>query len=94
MPGRTVLTQHPAGIVKCEPISAEKNLSKKVLPAILVELMRVRIVDSVRGANGAYQSKGSPKKTSLFRILLEVRNASASTLDHTSLSDLCRCRRN
>jgi len=94
LPAPAVLAQHPAGILKSEPISAEKNLSKKVLQAILVELMRVRIVDSIRGANGGYQSQGSPKKTSLVRILLDVRNASANSLDHTSLSDLCCCRRN
>jgi Rrf2 family protein len=119
--------QHPASVVKSEHITAEENLSKKVLQAILLELMRVRIVISVRGANGGHQSKGSPKKTSLgqviygidgphapfedeeslcwlvstdwkhralVRILLVVRNASANILDHTSLSDLCCCRRN
>jgi DNA-binding IscR family transcriptional regulator len=102
-----------------------ENLSKEVLPAILLELMRVRSVDSIRGANGGYPAKGSPKKTSLdpaiydppapfdeqelplcwlvstdwkhralVRILLDVRNASANTLDHTFLSDLGCCRRN
>jgi DNA-binding IscR family transcriptional regulator len=123
----TVLAQPPAGIVKSEPITAEENLSRKVLPAILLELMRVRSLDSVRGGHGGYPSKGSPKKTSLdpvisgiddppapfddqeslcwlvstdwkhralIRILLDVRNASANTLDYTSLSDLGCCRRN
>ena len=127
MPALTVLAQHPAGVVKSEHITAEENLSKKVLQAIRLELMRVRIVIGIRGANGGYQSKGSPKKTSLgqvicgvdgplapfededslgwlvstdwkhralVRILLDVRNASANILDHTSLSDLCCCRRN
>lgn len=32
-----------------------------------------------------------PKHRPLFRVLLDVRNATASILDHTSLSDLC-CR--
>jgi Rrf2 family protein len=123
----TLLVQHPAGVVKIEHIAAEENLSKKVLEAILLELMRVRIVISIRGANGGYQLKGSPKETCLgqvicgidgplapfeddeslcwlvstdwkhrafVRILLDVRNASGNILDHTSLSDLCCCRRN
>jgi DNA-binding IscR family transcriptional regulator len=120
----TVLAPHPAGIVKSEPITAEENLSQEVLPAILLQPMRVRSADSIRGANGGYPSKGSPKKTSLdpaiylppapfddqqslrwlvstdwkpralVRILLDVRNASANTLDHTFLSDLGCCRRN
>jgi hypothetical protein len=120
----TVLVQHPAGIVKSEPVTAEENLSKEVLPAILLELMRVRSVDSIRGANGRYPSKGLPKQTSLdpviydppapfdeqgslcwlistdwkhralVRIPLDIRNASANTLDHNFLSDLGCCRRN
>jgi Rrf2 family protein len=32
-----------------------------------------------------------PKHRPLFRVLLDVRNATAQILDHTSLSDLC-CR--
>jgi len=32
-----------------------------------------------------------PKHRPLFRVLLDVRNATARILDHTSLSDLC-CR--
>lgn len=32
-----------------------------------------------------------PKHRPLFRVLLDVRNATAGILDHTSLSDLC-CR--
>ena len=32
-----------------------------------------------------------PKHRPLFRVLLDVRNATANILDHTSLSDLC-CR--
>jgi len=38
--------------------------------------------------------KGDPKHRPLFRILLDVRNATARILDHTSLADLCCCSRN
>ncbi|HXX18688.1 MAG TPA: Rrf2 family transcriptional regulator [Candidatus Acidoferrum sp.] len=34
-----------------------------------------------------------PKHRPLFRVLLDVRNATARILDHTSLADLC-CSRN
>ncbi|MFZ0618222.1 MAG: Rrf2 family transcriptional regulator [Candidatus Acidiferrales bacterium] len=34
---------------------------------------------------------GDPKHRPLFRVLLDVRNATARILDHTSLADLC-CR--
>ncbi len=35
-----------------------------------------------------------PKHRPLFRILLDVRNATARILDHTSLAALCCCSRN
>ncbi len=123
----TVLAQHPTGVVKIKDIAAEEDLPEKFLEAILLDLKRARIVDSLRGANGGYQLKrpakkislgevirridgplapfedaeslrrrvnGDPKHRPLFRILLDVRNATAKILDHTSLSDLCCSSRN
>ena len=123
----TVLAQHPTGVVKIKDIAAEEDLPEKFLEAILLDLKRARIVDSLRGAHGGYQLKRSPKKISLgevirridgplapfedaeslrrrvnadpkhrplFRILLDVRNATARILDHASLSDLCCSSRN
>lgn len=120
----TVLAEHPTGVVKIKDIAAQEDLPEKFLEAILLELKRARIVDSVRGAHGGYQLKRPPAKISLgevirridgplapfedaeslrrrvnsdprhrplFRVLLDVRNATAGILDHTSLSDLC-CR--
>ena len=123
----TVLAQHPTGVVKIRDIAAEEDLPEKFLEAILLDLKRARIVDSLRCAHGGYQLKRSPKKISLgevirridgplapfedaeslrrrvnadpkhrplFRILLDVRNATARILDHASLSDLCCSSRN
>ena len=123
----TVLAQHPTGVIKIKDIAAEEDLPEKFLEAILLDLKRARIVDSLRGARGGYQLKRSPKKISLgevirkidgplapfedaeslrrringdrkhrplFQILLDVRNATAKILDHTSLSDLCCSSRN
>ncbi len=120
----TVLAEHPTSVLKIKDIAAEQNLPEKFLEAILLDLKRARIVDSVRGAHGGYHLKRPPKKISLgevlrridgplapfedaeslrrrvrtdakhrplFRVLLDVRNATAGILDHTSLSDLC-CR--
>lgn len=121
----TVLAErHPQGVVKTREIAAAEELPEKFLEAILLELKRARIVDSVRGAHGGYQLKREPKDISLgevirridgplapfedaeslrrriksdakhrplFRILLDVRNATAGILDHTYLADLC-CR--
>jgi Rrf2 family protein len=120
----TVLAEHPKGVVKIKDIASVEDLPEKFLEAILLDLKRARIVDSVRGAHGGYQLKRPPKKIflgevlrridgplapfedaeslrhridtdpkhrPLFRVLLDVRNATAGILDHTSLSDLC-CR--
>jgi Rrf2 family protein len=120
----TVLAEHPEGVIKIKDIAAKEQLPEKFLEAILLDLKRARIVNSVRGAQGGYQLKRSPKKITLgevirridgplspfedaeslrqriqsdpkhrplFRILLDVRNAAAEILDHTSISDLC-CR--
>jgi Rrf2 family protein len=38
--------------------------------------------------------KNDSKHRPLFRVLLDVRNATAKILDHTSLSDLCCSSRN
>ena len=127
MQALTVLAQHPTGVVKIKDIAAEEDLPEKFLEAILLDLKRARIVDSLRGARGGYQLKRPPKKISLgevirkidgplapfedaeslrrrvngdrkhrplFQILLDVRNATAKILDHTSLSDLCCSSRN
>jgi Rrf2 family protein len=123
----TVLAQHPSGVVKIKDIAAEEDLPGKFLEAILLDLKRARIVDSLRGAHGGYQLKRPAKKISLgevirkidgplapfedaeslrrrvnsdpkhrplFRVLLDVRDATAKILDHTSLSDLCCSSRN
>jgi Rrf2 family protein len=120
----TVLARRPDEIIKIKAIAAEEHLPEKFLEAILLELKRARIVDSVRGAHGGYELKRPAKKISLgevirridgplapfedfeslrrrvntdrkhrplFQILLDVRNATASILDYTFLSDLC-CR--
>ena len=127
MQALTVLAKHPIGVVRIKDIAAEENLPEKFLEAILLDLKRARIVNSLRGPRGGYQLKRSakeislgevirridgplspfedaeslrqrihddPKHRPLFRLLLDVRNATAKILDHTSLSDLCCRNRN
>lgn len=127
MQALTVLAQPAAGVVKIKDIASQENLPEKFLEAILLDLKRARIVDSIRGARGGYQLKRSPKEISLgevirkidgplapfedadslrhrvnsdpkhrplFRVLLDVRNATAKILDNTYLSDLCVRTRN
>ena len=124
MQALTVLAEHPTGVLKIKDIAAAEELPEKFLEAILLDLKRARIVDSIRGAHGGYQLRRPPKKITLgevlrridgplapfedaeslrrrvqtdpkhrplFRVLLDVRNATAGILDHTTLSDLC-CR--
>ena len=124
MQALTVLAEHPTGVLKIKDIAAAEELPEKFLEAILLDLKRARIVDSIRGAHGGYQLRRpakkitlgeilrridgplapfedaeslrhrvqtDPKHRPLFRVLLDVRNATAGILDHTTLSDLC-CR--
>jgi Rrf2 family protein len=53
----------------------------------------VRVIDGPLAPFGdavelAYRVKTEPRHAGLFDVFLEVRNASAKILDHTSLSDL------
>jgi len=115
--------QYPDGVVKIHDIAREEDLPEKFLEAILRDLKRMRVVKSLRGANGGYQLNRAPEKIylgevlrridgplapfedaeslrrrvrsdakhrPLFKVLLEVRNATARIMDHTSIADLCQ----
>ena len=120
----TVLARHyPDDVVKIHDIARKEQLPEKFLEAILRDLKRARVVNSVRGAGGGYLLKRPPEQIflgdvirsidgplapfedaeslrnrvktdsrhrALFRVLLEVRDATARILDRTSLADLCR----
>ena len=120
----TVLArQYPEGVVKIRDIAEEEDLPEKFLEAILRDLRRMRVVTSLRGANGGYQLARAPEKIflgdvlrridgplapfedaeslrrrvksdakhrRLFKVLLDVRDATARIMDHTSIADLCR----
>ncbi len=108
---------------KIHDIASSESIPEKFLEAIMVELKRARLVDSLRGASGGYQLRRAPseiflgeiirtvdgplapmgdaeslrslvkrdkKHSTLYQVLLDVRNAAAGILDHTSLADLCR----
>jgi len=113
---------YPGTPTKIHDIASSECIPEKFLEAILVELKRARLVDSLRGASGGYQLrrapskiflgeiirtidgplapmgdaetlrslvKGDKKHSTLYQVLLDVRNAAAGILDHTSLADLC-----
>jgi Rrf2 family protein len=55
----------------------------------------IRTVDGPLAPLGDAESlrrlvKNDRKHSSLYQVLLDVRNAAAGILDHTSLADLCR----
>ena len=112
--GQRVMTIHR--------IAADERIPEKFLEAILLDLKRARLVDSVRGARGGYLLRRPPKKIFLgeivrtidgplapfgdaetlrrlvsrdkrhrpiFRLFLEVRDATSRIVDHTTLADLC-----
>jgi len=81
----TVLAQHPTGVVKIKDIAAEEDLPEKFLEAILLDLKRARIVDSLRGARGGYQLKRPPKKISLGEVIRKIDGPLAPFEDAESL---------
>jgi Rrf2 family protein len=122
--GMINLAKHyPGRPTKIHDIASSESIPEKFLEAILVELKRARLVDSLRGAKGGYRLRRAPSKiflgviirtidgplapmgdaeslrslvkrdkkhSALYQVLLDVRNAAAGILDHTSLADLCR----
>lgn len=111
------------GPTKIHEVADAEVIPEKFLEAILAELKRARLVESLRGANGGYRLRRPPsgiflgeiirtidgplaplgdaetlrrlvkrdkKHSGLYQVLLDVRNAAAGILDHTSLADLCR----
>jgi len=82
----TVLARrHPAGLVNTKDIAAEEQLPEKFLEAILLELKRARIVDSVRGAHGGYQLKRPPDDISLGEVIRRIDGPLAPFEDAESL---------
>jgi Rrf2 family protein len=122
--GMINLARHyPGGPTKIHDIASSESIPEKFLEAIMMELKRARLVDSLRGAKGGYRLKRAPSKiflgeiirtidgplapmgdaeslrslvkrdkkhSALYQVLLDVRNAAAGILDHTSLADLYR----
>jgi hypothetical protein len=88
LPALTGLAQPSAGIVKSEPVIAERNLCKKVLPATLLEPVPLRIVDGVRSANGGCPSKAWPQQTSPGPVISGIDDPPAPFDDQASLCGL------
>lgn len=116
---------YPDKTVTIREIAEKEGIPVKFLEAILVDMKRARIVESVRGAKGGYRLARTPssvflgevirlvdgplaplgdaatlkrlvatdkRRSSLYKVFLDVRNSASRILDHTSLDDLCRSR--
>lgn len=112
----------PDKTVTIREIAETEGIPEKFLEAILVDMKRARIVESVRGAKGGYRLARDPssvflgevirlvdgplapfgdaatlkrlvatdrRRSSLYKVFLDVRNSASRILDHTSLDDLC-----
>ncbi|MGH8891501.1 MAG: RrF2 family transcriptional regulator [Acidothermaceae bacterium] len=85
-----VLAEAPSGTwVKAEVISEQQHLPRKFLEAILSDLRRARIVESLRGADGGYRLAKSPTKIYVADVmravdgpLAEVRGLRPETLEY------------
>lgn len=84
----TVLARHyPDDVVKIRDIAQEEQLPEKFLEAILRDLKRARIVNSVRGAAGGYQLKRPPEQIFLGEVIRRIDGPLAPFEDAESLRD-------
>jgi Rrf2 family protein len=85
-----VLSSAPAGSwVKTEVIAEQQHLPRKFLEAILSEMRRARLVESLRGAEGGYRLAKPPSKIFVADVmravdgpLAEVRGLRPETLEY------------
>jgi Rrf2 family protein len=85
-----VLAKAPAGTwVKTEVIADEQHLPRKFLEAILSDMRRARLVESLRGAEGGYRLAKAPSKIFVADVmravdgpLAEVRGLRPETLQY------------
>lgn len=84
----TVLARHyPDDVVKIRDIAQEEQLPEKFLEAILRDLKRARIVNSIRGAAGGYQLKRPPEQIFLGEVIRRIDGPLAPFEDAESLRD-------
>jgi Rrf2 family protein len=78
--------RYPTGQpVRIRDIALEEQLPEKFLEAILRDLKRVRVVVSIRGANGGYQLQRSPDQIFLGDVLRRIDGPLAPFEDAESL---------
>lgn len=69
------------GAVKIHRIAEDEKLPEKFLEAILLELKRARILESVRGARGGYKLKRRPSQIFLGEIIRTIDGPVAAFAD-------------
>lgn len=78
--------RYPSGeAVRIRDIAQEEQLPEKFLEAILRDLKRVRVVVSIRGANGGYQLQRPPDQIFLGDVLRRIDGPLAPFEDADSL---------
>jgi Rrf2 family protein len=82
----TVLARHyPGEPVRTRDIAEEERLPEKFLEAILRDLKRMRVVVSIRGANGGYQLQRPPEQIFLGEVMRRIDGPLAPFEDAESL---------
>jgi len=91
------------GAIKIREVAYEENLPEKFLELILLELKNARMVESVREImrliDGPLAPFGDAEQLrtlidrdlphrALYQLFLDVRDAAANILEHTTLADL------
>lgn len=87
----TALARHfPGDPVRTREIAQEEQLPEKFLEAILRDLKRMRVVVSVRGANGGYQLQRPPDQIFLGEVMRRIDGPLAPFEDAESLRQRVR----
>lgn len=63
------IAKHPNQYVSVAELSEKQNITTKYLEKIIAMLVKVKLVESVRGSKGGYQLKISPEKITVAQIL-------------------------
>lgn len=79
---------YPEKTVTIREIAAEEEIPEKFLEAILVDMKRARIVESVRGAKGGYRLARTPSSVFLGEVIRLVDGPLAPLRDAATLRRL------
>ncbi len=91
------LSSNPQGVVSAGEIAQKYNISEHHVAKVLQQLVRARLIRSIRGINGGFQIAKDPKEITMMDVveIFEPRHPQNSCLlfdfdEACQLADTCR----